>query len=483
MLYASAHPVMETTSKHTVFGFNYGLDWRPTSFVDALPSAYVCSVCGLVPRLSAALPCGHVLCLQCYNHNGSRLNCCPLDKKIVDEKGVVFSSLSRESILSRKVRCWNAENGCVAEDAASAMLEHFFSHCQFHPVSCRTCGIRVLRRDVVNHVASRCPGPSSRQSPDEHPFLSVVEVEEVLKQISSESATAIARQQSLEERRMREKEIVMTELSLAVADMVRVEQYESALRTYGTFVSARELLNTATANEPAASARLEPSTTRGDVKDKARATSLEDLVQSCSISSSPLESAKGAIVGTSMNNEVKEAPAEPQTVPRKRLDGRPEPFSRRLVRADDRECCECIIENWTHFSTGQAPPDIREGRCDCGTRLLSYGYILVPELIATSTARDISFSVYAFKGLDGATSDRPSDGKFTIRLIHPTDSSRELIRSKEMSWYTPPFPERVRGQKVHCLGYIPSFISVACVEEGGFVANDELRMRFRLTPW
>ncbi|XP_049512260.1 RING finger protein 151 [Dermacentor silvarum] len=195
---------MESTSKHTVFGFNYGLDWRPTSFVEAISADCVCSVCGLVPRMSAALPCGHLLCLQCYDHNGSRLNSCPLDKKFVDAEGVVFSTLSAESILRLKVRCWNADNGCDAEDAAVAMLEHFFNDCQFHAVSCRTCGIRVLRRDVVNHVTNSCPDPSSRQSPDEHPFLSVLEVEEVLKQIADETVTTKPWHQLFEEQLRRD---------------------------------------------------------------------------------------------------------------------------------------------------------------------------------------------------------------------------------------------------------------------------------------
>ncbi|KAL1424940.1 hypothetical protein MTO96_019800 [Rhipicephalus appendiculatus] len=118
---------MATASTHTVFGFDCALDWRPTSFVEAIPSSYVCSACELVPRVMTMLPCSHKLCPQCCIHVGRRINHCPLDKKAFDEKDVSFSTLRTESILSRRVRCWNAEHGCGAEDAASAMLGTLFA--------------------------------------------------------------------------------------------------------------------------------------------------------------------------------------------------------------------------------------------------------------------------------------------------------------------------------------------------------------------
>ncbi|XP_077514997.1 protein argonaute-2-like [Amblyomma americanum] len=126
---------MAPTSLQTVFGFDRGFDWRPTCFVNPFPPTRVCIVCGLVPSSAAMLPCLHLLCQSCSEGAGAKRNHCPFHKEPFQEEDVVWSAFTRDSILGRKVRCWNAEHGCDTEVFASAMLEHFANACQFHVVS------------------------------------------------------------------------------------------------------------------------------------------------------------------------------------------------------------------------------------------------------------------------------------------------------------------------------------------------------------
>ncbi|XP_050041661.1 uncharacterized protein [Dermacentor andersoni] len=144
---------MAPFSKQTVFGFGCCLDWRPTSFVAELPSIMVCNACGLVPPMLATLPCIHLICAQCYERTGTGSNRCPLDRETFEEKHVVWSSrMDRERLLRRRVRCWNADNGCYAEGVASEMLEHFTRTCRFHVVSCARCRGEVLHVALADHL-------------------------------------------------------------------------------------------------------------------------------------------------------------------------------------------------------------------------------------------------------------------------------------------------------------------------------------------
>ncbi|KAH7958007.1 hypothetical protein HPB51_028010 [Rhipicephalus microplus] len=42
-----------------------GVNWRPTRFVDEVPSLRVCCLCRMIPKTVLALPCGHLLCQSC----------------------------------------------------------------------------------------------------------------------------------------------------------------------------------------------------------------------------------------------------------------------------------------------------------------------------------------------------------------------------------------------------------------------------------
>ncbi|KAH7972909.1 hypothetical protein HPB52_018640 [Rhipicephalus sanguineus] len=39
-----------------------GVNWRPTRFVDKVPTSRVCGICRMIPNRILVLPCGHLLC-------------------------------------------------------------------------------------------------------------------------------------------------------------------------------------------------------------------------------------------------------------------------------------------------------------------------------------------------------------------------------------------------------------------------------------
>ncbi|KAH7983202.1 hypothetical protein HPB52_010166 [Rhipicephalus sanguineus] len=194
---------MASASKQTVFGFGTNLDWRPTQFVKVFPWNRVCSICGLVPSVVAMLPCcSCILCLPCYNRDAYDTNRCPLDGELFQENDVVWSTFTKDTILKRRIRCWNADNGCKAKDVASAVLEHFTNDCEFHTVSCPSCRGKFLHQDVSNHMASVCTARSPlkrkpRRSPRANESSDVMAA---LKKISSDNVLLKKQLESLERR-------------------------------------------------------------------------------------------------------------------------------------------------------------------------------------------------------------------------------------------------------------------------------------------
>ncbi|XP_077546113.1 TNF receptor-associated factor 6-B-like [Haemaphysalis longicornis] len=153
--------------KCTVFGFDCFLDWRPTIFLNAFPPTRVCSVCDLVPHAVGLLPCHHVLCPRCYNKCCEGRRCkCPLDKAVHEQQDLVWSMFTQESILERKIHCWNAGSGCNASGPASEIIEHFDGECKVHPVTCKRCGQLIVHDAMVEHVEAmnctrNCSGSNS----------------------------------------------------------------------------------------------------------------------------------------------------------------------------------------------------------------------------------------------------------------------------------------------------------------------------------
>ncbi|KAH7975954.1 hypothetical protein HPB52_006852 [Rhipicephalus sanguineus] len=63
-----------------------GVNWRPTRFVDEVPSSRVCGLCRMIATRTVLLPCSHILCQSCHAaspQGGSSL--CPLDQEPFEE--------------------------------------------------------------------------------------------------------------------------------------------------------------------------------------------------------------------------------------------------------------------------------------------------------------------------------------------------------------------------------------------------------------
>ncbi|XP_077530036.1 uncharacterized protein LOC144142412 [Haemaphysalis longicornis] len=141
---------------YTLFGYSRDLDWRPTCFVDPVPTVRVCSLCGLVPDATAQLPCAHFMCRPCYEGCLRLGGVCALDGQAFGRDDAEWISLSLENFMRKKVCCWNEVNGCDAVAEVSKIADHFSNECAFHAASCSQCGAVVLHRDVVDHLRSGC---------------------------------------------------------------------------------------------------------------------------------------------------------------------------------------------------------------------------------------------------------------------------------------------------------------------------------------
>lgn len=141
---------------YTLLGYSRDLDWRPTCFVDPVPTVRVCGLCGLVPDATAQLPCAHFLCRPCYEGCLRQGGVCALDGQAFGRDDAEWISLSLENFLRKKVCCWNEVNGCDAVAEVSRIADHFSNECTFHATSCSQCGAVVLHRDVVEHLRSGC---------------------------------------------------------------------------------------------------------------------------------------------------------------------------------------------------------------------------------------------------------------------------------------------------------------------------------------
>ncbi|KAH7962672.1 TNF receptor-associated factor 6-A-like [Rhipicephalus sanguineus] len=152
---------MASACGQSVFGFGADLDRRPTIFVPALPSESLCSLCGMLPAASFMLPCMHRLCGSCFFQCRHISDHCPIDQRVFRQEEVAPALIKKEAILDFRIRCWNAGNGCDAEDAVSVMLDHFANACMFHTVNCQKCGVKILHRELPGHVMSGCAATSS----------------------------------------------------------------------------------------------------------------------------------------------------------------------------------------------------------------------------------------------------------------------------------------------------------------------------------
>nr|XP_050030258.1 uncharacterized protein LOC126526381 [Dermacentor andersoni] len=139
-----------------------GVNWRPTRFVDEVPSSRACGLCRMIPKRTVLLPCGHALCQSC--HAGSlegSFQQCPLDQVQFEEAECVGCEFPRRTANTMKVYCWNEAHGCEYTGTMDRMLEHYENECTFHTVDCLRCGEGVQHRDLATHYAAGCSAGAS----------------------------------------------------------------------------------------------------------------------------------------------------------------------------------------------------------------------------------------------------------------------------------------------------------------------------------
>ncbi|KAL3191518.1 hypothetical protein MRX96_059765 [Rhipicephalus microplus] len=94
--------MVPANQQYTLVGFTEDLDWNPLQFVNALPKNRLCSLCGLVRKTTALLPCGHVACSSCYEQSKvADGHVCPIDGQNCPEEDVEWRDFPAENLLNR----------------------------------------------------------------------------------------------------------------------------------------------------------------------------------------------------------------------------------------------------------------------------------------------------------------------------------------------------------------------------------------------
>ncbi|KAL1438495.1 hypothetical protein MTO96_048102 [Rhipicephalus appendiculatus] len=424
-----------------VFGFKSGLDWLPTSFVEPFAAEKVCGVCGLVPRVMRVLPCGHRLCSVCYREV-DKSHRCPLDKEAVDMKLVKRTTWSTRELKSLSVLCWNAKHGCEAEGLVSEMLLHLKTTCRYHTVRCRRCHAVVLRRRIVRHLDSDCEAyriAASEQS------------------VRDDAADCDQNASPPESQQLASERVGATQaVSKATFDPGADHNTSGAsnddVRDSSDKTSERALSTKTHSFKRKVDGAENVSTT------SASAWTVEELV-------SAEKKAK--------RQTLPESPVEPD-IGESRVVGN----STTLSYGVGKECCECTIENWSSFRSGQARALIRNGRCECNTSPGGYGFLLVPSVAMGF----LCFTVHAFRDSRRTIVPFPREQYLNLRFVHPDGkSSMDLTKMKEVSWDTCSFPLKKTPHQLHVARCRDFFVTIACLQEGGFVADEKLRIRFTLS--
>ncbi|KAH7934651.1 hypothetical protein HPB51_028981 [Rhipicephalus microplus] len=143
-----------------------GVNWRPTRFVDEVPSLRVCCLCRMIPKTVLALPCGYLLCQSCLaaSSHGSDGRC-PLDREPFKVAECSSCDLPVSAVNALKVHCWNEGHGCKFEGAMEVMLRHYEHECTFHTVECFRCDEQVLHSELPAHYSAGCSAAVSLACP------------------------------------------------------------------------------------------------------------------------------------------------------------------------------------------------------------------------------------------------------------------------------------------------------------------------------
>nr|XP_054924701.1 uncharacterized protein LOC129383825 isoform X2 [Dermacentor andersoni] len=177
-------------SDHVVAGVN----WRPTRFVDEVPSSRVCGLCRMIPKRTVLLPCSHALCQSCHVASlEGGVGQCPLDQVQFEEAECFGYEFPARIASTLKVYCWNEQHGCEYAGTMDRMLEHYENECAFHTVDCWRCGEGVQHRDLRTHYVNECRAGVSAaitECPSWQQLLPVIQsqLNELTEQVRSQEA-------------------------------------------------------------------------------------------------------------------------------------------------------------------------------------------------------------------------------------------------------------------------------------------------------
>ncbi|KAK8765967.1 hypothetical protein V5799_007255 [Amblyomma americanum] len=182
-------PDMKNAGLLRLSGHIGGVNWRPTRFVDCVPSANVCGLCRTIPKGTVQLPCAHFLCESCLGgsrHNGVAL--CPLDREPFEEKECQRIHFPVRKGNSMKAHCWNEEHGCEFVGTMEAVLCHYEDDCLFHAVECPLCERKVHHKDLPVHYIAGCiaketPSPNTERPHKQDSVLTIHDVNAALEEV------------------------------------------------------------------------------------------------------------------------------------------------------------------------------------------------------------------------------------------------------------------------------------------------------------
>ncbi|XP_064479333.1 TNF receptor-associated factor 3-like [Ornithodoros turicata] len=144
-------------------GFASSVYYKPFDFVDDIPEARFCQLCGVLPMAIHMLECTHGFCQVCYAALPQKALWCPLDRYDSDPANVKTYVLSENKLLQYDVRCWNSGDGCLFVGNYRAMMAHFFAYCFQHSVNCPRCDSKVLQKEMLQHYKGECRGPPAQR--------------------------------------------------------------------------------------------------------------------------------------------------------------------------------------------------------------------------------------------------------------------------------------------------------------------------------
>ena len=122
-------------------------------FVGDVDENLLCSICGAVLEDAVLTPCGHSFCNSCLRTwlDRPRVASCPQCRSSLNDCDIHPILSIRSLVHSLAVRCDNAELGCDVIMSLDGMANHRLHDCQFEPIQCAGCDVKVSRCNLRKH--------------------------------------------------------------------------------------------------------------------------------------------------------------------------------------------------------------------------------------------------------------------------------------------------------------------------------------------